>query len=150
MAHLQYEQRYTISLLLKAGKGINEIARILGRSASVISREIKRNSSPKTHLYNAKRAQLRSYERKKNRLYFRRLTPDMICMIEDKLKQDYSPEQIVGQASKQGVACVSITTIYNYIEQDKLNKDSKKLLYKHLRCHTRKYIKRGTPKTGQG
>lgn len=150
MAHLQYEQRYTISVLLKKGKGVNEIARLLDRSPSVISREIQRNSSPKTRLYNFKPAQLRSDQRKHKRSYFRRLTPAVISFIEEKLREDYSPEQIVGYALKQGIACVSVPTIYNYMETDKLNPDSKKQLYKHLRCHTRKYIKRGTPQTGQG
>lgn len=150
MAHLQYEQRYAISVLQKSGKGVNEIARLLARSPSVISREIKRNSSPKTKLYNAKPAQLRSEERKKNRLYFRRLTPSVVSFIEEKLEEDYSPEQIVGYAKNKGIPCVSVPTIYKYIETDKLDPASQKRLYKHLRCHTRKYVKRGTPQTGQG
>jgi len=150
MAHLQYEQRYAISVLLKAGKGVNEIARLLGRSASVISREIKRNSSEKVRIYNPGPAQLRADERKKNRPHYKRLTESVVSYIEGRLKEDYSPEQIVGYAKLQGIDCVSITTIYKYIENDKQDPDSNKQLYKHLRCHTRKYIKRGTPKTGQG
>ena len=150
MAHLQYEQRYTISVLLKSGKGVNYIARLLGRSPGVISREISRNSSAKTRLYNPVPAQQRADDRKKNRTCYKRLTQSVISYIEEKLEEDYSPEQIVGYAKLHGIECVSIPTIYKYIEEDKLNPDSKKQLYKHLRCHTRKYIKRGTPKTGQG
>lgn len=150
MAHLQYEQRYTISVLLKAGKGINEISRMLDRSPSVISREICRNSSAKTHLYNPLPAQHRADERKSRHRCVRRLNESVISLIEDKLNQDYSPEQIVGYARREGIECVSIPTIYKYIQLDKQNLTSGKQLYKHLRCHTRKYIKRGTPKTGQG
>lgn len=150
MAQLQFEQRYIVSLLLKRGNGINEIARTLGRSPSVISREVKRNSSPITRQYNPLPAQQRATIRKVNRPYFRRLTADVISLIEEKLSEDYSPEQIVGYADSHGIDCVSVTTIYKYIRQDKANTESGKQLYKHLRCHSRKYVKKGTPKTGQG
>lgn len=36
MAHLTHEQRYTISVLLKAEKNKNEIAEIIGKHPSVI------------------------------------------------------------------------------------------------------------------
>ena len=42
--HLNINERIVIAQLKKSGISINEIARHLGRSASTISREIKRNS----------------------------------------------------------------------------------------------------------
>ena len=35
------------------------------------------------------------------------------------LKKDYSPEQIVGVAKKEAIACVSIERIYQFIWDDK-------------------------------
>ena len=42
--HLTREQRYQISALLQAGHSQKEIAELLGKDKSVISRELKRNS----------------------------------------------------------------------------------------------------------
>jgi IS30 family transposase len=41
--HLTQEQRYQISALLQAKKGMSEIARIIGCHKSTVSREIRRN-----------------------------------------------------------------------------------------------------------
>ena len=41
--HLTREQRYQISALLQAGHSQKEIAEIVGKDKSVISRELKRN-----------------------------------------------------------------------------------------------------------
>ncbi|NLI71296.1 MAG: helix-turn-helix domain-containing protein [Bacteroidales bacterium] len=55
--HLTREQRYTISVLLKQGYSQSFIAKTIGKDRSVISREIKRNSSDKRGVYNYKTAQ---------------------------------------------------------------------------------------------
>ena len=41
--HLTREQRYQISALLQAGHSQKEIAEVIGKDKSVISRELKRN-----------------------------------------------------------------------------------------------------------
>ncbi|MDR2120426.1 MAG: helix-turn-helix domain-containing protein, partial [Tannerella sp.] len=41
---LTREQRYEIEVLLRAGKKQKEIAELVGKDKSVISRELKRNS----------------------------------------------------------------------------------------------------------
>ena len=45
--HLTREQRYTISCLHKQGCAQQEIAETIGKDKSVISRELKRNATPK-------------------------------------------------------------------------------------------------------
>ena len=53
--HLTNAQRYTISVMYQKGHSQKEIAVVLAKCKSVISREIKRNTNPKTgkyhHLY---------------------------------------------------------------------------------------------------
>ncbi|WP_084163981.1 helix-turn-helix domain-containing protein, partial [Olivibacter sitiensis] len=46
-SHLTLEQRYEIQAYRASGKKISEIAVIIGRDKSVVSREVKRNSNPK-------------------------------------------------------------------------------------------------------
>lgn len=43
--HFTIDERICIENLLKNGKNISEIARVLGRNKSSVSREIKRNSN---------------------------------------------------------------------------------------------------------
>jgi len=43
--HLSQEERGAIEKLLEAGHGIREIARLLNRNASTISREVKRGTT---------------------------------------------------------------------------------------------------------
>ena len=60
--HLTREQRYQISALLQAGHSQKEIAEIVGKDKSVISRELKRNRG--RHGYHAGLAQEMADERK--------------------------------------------------------------------------------------
>jgi IS30 family transposase len=57
MSHFFYEQRYSIEILLKAGKSQTEIGKIISVDKSVISREIRRNRDERNCLYKAKLAQ---------------------------------------------------------------------------------------------
>jgi len=54
--HLTIEERACIALYIKEGKGVTEIARLVGRSKSTISRELRRNPS-RDEGYNAIGAQ---------------------------------------------------------------------------------------------
>ena len=54
--HFTLTERYSLQQLLNEGKSFREIARILGRSPSTISREVKRNWSKKKNRYNPWRA----------------------------------------------------------------------------------------------
>ena len=63
------------------------------------------------------------------------------------LKNDYSPEQIVGRAKLKGENCVSHKTIYRFIWKDKNNGGT---LYEHLRRKGRRYRKIGKLKDSRG
>ena len=63
---INYEQRVLISHYLKEGKNQSEIGRLLSKDRSVISREIRRNSSSGSYqLYTPKQAQNRTEIRSK-------------------------------------------------------------------------------------
>ena len=60
---LTQEERYQIEALMKAGKSLSEIAHILERSKSTISREVRRNAGLKG--YRPKQAHRFAMERRK-------------------------------------------------------------------------------------
>jgi IS30 family transposase len=58
MAHLTLEQRYKIEAYRNAGSRISEIAQLVDKDKSVISREIKRNCDQRSGIYKAVLARL--------------------------------------------------------------------------------------------
>jgi IS30 family transposase len=109
------EERSQIWALLQAGKGNNEIARLLGRNKSTISREISRNRGRRGYRW-----------RQANRLAIararrpgpRRFTEAVKLDVEEKLHQGWTPEMICGRAALEGRAHVSKETVYKYIYAD--------------------------------
>ena len=134
---LTREQRYQISALRQAGHSQKEIAGIIGKDKSVISRELKRNSGK--HGYYPALAQEMADERKERLRRPRKFT-DVVRkrVLHDLCEEQYSPEQIVGLARREGREMVSHTRIYQFIREDK---ESGGKLYLHLR-HKLKHRKR--------
>jgi transposase, IS30 family len=97
--HLHNDERDEIAFMLSVGYTKKEIATRLKRHPSTISREIKRNGSPKNDTrYRANRAQMRADERKKfshkkQRLKNKKIKGYVIKM----LTLNYTPEQIAGR-----------------------------------------------------
>ena len=147
MSHLTYEQRYAISVMLKSKYRQKQIAEAIDKDKSVVSREIARNCDKRNGNYDADLAE-RKYEKRRDskpkKVHF---TAEIREMVEDKLAKKYSPEQIVGVAKKQGVACVSHERIYQHIWKDKRKKGN---LYDHLRTKGKRYRKRGAAKDSRG
>ena len=137
-SHLTPEQRYTIEMMLRIGKKQSEIAMVIDKDKSVISREIKRNSL-KRGGYNAKFAQMVCDERKERFKRNRGFTPEIRKNVEDLLtKEQWSPKQIVGNARRLGLPMVSHETIYRHVREDRASGGD---LYKNLR-HALKHRKR--------
>lgn len=147
MSQITLEQRYEISSLYKSGKTQDYIANSIGVHKSTISRELKRNSDKRSGDYRAKLAERKCRERHANKPKKVYLSEDIKEVIESLIKEDYSPEQVVGYCKKNGLDCVSTETIYLHIWRDKKNKG---LLYRHLRRKGRKYKKRGAINNGRG
>ena len=137
-SHLTSEQRYQIQALLAVGTKQKEIAILIEKDKSVVSREIKRNKRPKGH-YNAKHAQELCTIRKERLKRPRKLTEAMKNKIVSELEQEqYSPKQIKGKADRLGIPMVSHERIYQLIRADK---EKGGTLYKHTR-HRLKHRKR--------
>lgn len=147
MGHLTLEQRYKIEAYKNLGKGVSEIADYIGRDKSVVSREIKRNSDGRSGLYKAELAQRKSEQRHQYKAKYQRFNQEVERNVLHYLKQDFSPEQIVGRAAIEGKVVVSHERIYQYIWKDKRAGGK---LYKHLRNKGKKYRKRIHSKDNRG
>ena len=147
MAHITVEQRYTISSMLKTGYSPSEIAKTIEKDKSVVSRELKRNSDARSGEYRSDLAQRKAIQRHKTKPKRIRFTDQVKTNVDKLLKEDYSPDQVVGTLKKQGKDYVSHERIYQYIWQDKKQKGE---LYLHLRNQGRKYRKRGHQKDKRG
>lgn len=103
---LSIEERESIEGYVKAGKSLRFMAENLGRSASTISRELKRNDHW-PHSYVAQLAQNR-WEARRKRATHALQSDAARAYVTEKLKDKKSPEQIsamMRQENKSFYAC---------------------------------------------
>jgi len=120
--HKRYQQlglkeREVIDVMRRAGRSIREMAQVLGRNASSISRELRRNSSTIYGSYLDHNAQLRADNRRSRASHRMRLKSDGVReYVTSKLKEDWSPEQIAGRIGidHPGLS-ISHEAIYQYV-----------------------------------
>jgi len=141
---LTQEERYQIYALKKAGHDQAEIAELLERDKSIISRELRRNRGLKG--YRPQQAHNLALRRRYDKAQPRIGNP-VWQLVEALIRDEWSPEQIVGRvAMEQGVS-ISHEWIYQYVYADKHSGSD---LYRCLRCQKvrRKrygiYSRRGT------
>lgn len=118
MKHIIIEQRYQIEAYLKVGKSKDFIARELNLHRSTVFREIQRNKT-KAGKYSAKLAHEYSADRKDRFVANRKFTQEIQRFVEQRLKEYWSPEQIVGYCKANGIEMVSTERIYQHIRTDK-------------------------------
>ncbi|MEI6866262.1 helix-turn-helix domain-containing protein, partial [Flavicella sp.] len=107
MTHITQAQRYTICCLLKQGYNQVEIAVTIGKDKTVISKEIKRNSDKRNGVYKHELAQIKYTKGQKEKPKRKRFTKDIQQVTELLLRDDYSPEQVVGHLKNLGKETVS-------------------------------------------
>lgn len=115
-SHFSIEERIAIKHLLAKGVSIRQIARELGRSASSVSREIRRNSGePNAYgeSYTVNRAEKFHRERASKAHNIVRFPLEVIQTIERRIGETWSPEQIAAFYKGQGFPCSK--TIYKWI-----------------------------------
>lgn len=135
---LTQEERYQIHALMKAGHNQTEIAKVLGRHKSTISREIRRNRGLRG--YRPKQAQRLSSERRQAKVK-PRISIAHWALVENLLKEDRSPEQVsLWLRSVKGVQ-IYHEWIYQYVLQDKSLGGG---LHRHLRCQKRRRKRYGS------
>jgi IS30 family transposase len=147
---LAIEEREAIQLGLWEGKSIRSIAFKLGRSPSTVSREISKNAPPEQRRYAPRLAHKRAKEKIKKRGQRRRLKDDFILTyVVEKLKEDYSPEQIAGRLKLEHPKyLISHEAIYQFIYSQYLREgygaccglDLRKYLKRKHKVRKRKYI----------
>ena len=145
--HLTCEQRCQIYALLQSGHSQAHIARQIGVDPSTISRELVRNTGARG--YRFKQAHEKASQRRQEASDKpRKMTPDLVELIEEKLTQEqWSPDQISGRLAKDGVAFISHERIYQHVWKDKKDGGT---LYLHLRHSGKKYNRRKGKNSGRG
>jgi IS30 family transposase len=128
---LTQEQRYQISVLLKIGQNQTEIAEMIGKHKSTISRELRRNRGQRG--YRPRQAYEMSLNRRKKAKP--RIQEATWTLIESKLQEEWSPEQVSDWLKQNTDIQVSHERIYLHIYVDKRAGGS---LHKHLRCQKKR------------
>ena len=142
--HLQDFERDEILSLLSQKLSLKDIGVRIGRHPSTISRELKRNGSPKYKTeYRPHRAQMRADERKKKSHQKKRLKNDKIRdYVEQKLKCGWTPEIISGRIRFELPGCyINHESIYMYIYTER--RDLIKYLPRGHRKRRKRAIKQG-------
>jgi len=134
--HFTQEQRVELSLLIHLGHTQRSAALVLGVSPSTVCRELKRNAragggyhaASARVLHRARRAVANSLRQKLLRY------PKLAAVVERKLVDNYSPEQVVGWLRSSGAKLrISVQTIYDWVYQHARH------LLEHLHCRKGKY-----------
>ena len=135
---LTQDQRYQIYAFVKANWTQLAIALEVGVHPSTISRELSRNRGCRG--YRPKQADQLAQARKPNHITIR-IEPQTWTLIESRLRQDWSPEQISGWLFKEQRIQVSHERIYQHIYANKLRGGT---LFKHLRCRKKRRKRYGS------
>ena len=135
---LTQEERYQIEALLKMGHHQSEIAVVLKRHKSTISREVRRNRGLRG--YRPKQAQHRALARREAKAK-PRIAPGTWEWVESLLREEWSPEQVSGWLSMEQGLHVSHEWIYQYVYADKRRGGD---LHAHLRYQKRRRKRYGS------
>jgi IS30 family transposase len=134
---LTREQRYQIYALLKAGHNQTEIAHFIKVHKSTVSRELRRNRGLKG--YRPKQAHQFALNRRKKARY--RIEASTWILIEELIRQDWSPEQVSDWLRENYDLQISHEWIYQYILMDKHAGGD---LHRHLRCQKKRRKRYGS------
>jgi IS30 family transposase len=132
MQHFTLTKRKILSELLQQGESYREIRKVINKSISSISDEINNNGGRRN--YDPHKAHERALKNKMERKKRKKLeiSEGLKGYVIEKLREDWSPEQIAGELRKQAQekTVISTETIYQFI----YSKEGKRLkLWKHLR-----------------
>lgn len=132
--HLNINERTVIAQLKKSGVSIREIGRLIHRSPSTISRELKRNSHQTGNnqyhatIYNPANAQ-RKYKNRKSHCGRKQISDThTLQYVKEKIECHWSPEQIYNRIT-EGCWTPSTSTIYRMIQRKQIGS----ITMRHLR-----------------
>lgn len=133
------QERYALAVLYRQGQSLRAIAVALGRSASTLSRELRRNATRYDGSYRFQLAQHYANGRRSRSRRNTQFTAAQWAFVEELLREDWSPEQIVGWCARFRLLSISHETIYRRIWADKRRGGT---LHTHLRILTKNLRKR--------
>ena len=116
--HLRLEERERLAALKGEGLSLRAIARQLGRAASTISRELRRNALPKGG-YLPAHAEGCYLERRQRPALVER-DAKLGRFVRERLLEGWTPEQIAGwlkRGEERGLGTVSTETIYAFVHR---------------------------------
>jgi transposase, IS30 family len=135
---LTSEERYALSTLRKQGFSQAYIARALGRHRSTIGREIQRNARRDGGYRPFTASEMARGRRSRSRRNWHFTERDW-SLVNQKLEELWSPEQISGRLARLGVLTISHETIYRYVWDDRSRGGS---LHRFLRAAPKRRRKR--------
>jgi len=142
-SHFKPFQRNELSALLRAGLTQKEAAELLGKTASAVCQELKRNPSSNKTGYDAGEAKKNTIRKRiEANQRFKKIENNVWLKnyIVRKTKKYWSPEQIAGRLKKlypeNKLRHVGKDSIYKFIYGKRKN------LVKYLRCQKGKYRRR--------
>ena len=139
-AQITLEERYAISALRKLGYKNAAIARELGRHRCTIGREVRRNAwRTDGRSYWVDKAQSYTNERRRASRRTTQFTAAQWALVESALREDWSPEQVVGWFARFKILAISHETIYRHIWVDQQHGGT---LHVHLRRANKPFRKR--------
>ena len=144
-AHLAQEERYQIRAMLDADCTIRDIARVLGRCAGTISRELSRNRGLRG--YRPGQADRFASERAAASRCRHRITTRQWTEISRLIRLDWSPEQISARAALEDSLDISPEWIYQFVYADKAVGGD---LWRHLRCQRKRRKRYGSGRERRG
>ncbi|WP_433012299.1 IS30 family transposase [Kribbella sp. CA-294648] len=96
--YLDRDERYELARLQEAGVSLREIGRRMGRSASTISRELKRNRDPRAGAYQPERANAMAWQRQRRPKSSKLARcPVLRATVQKMLDKRYSPDEVAGR-----------------------------------------------------
>src|SRR5918998_6195047 len=116
--HLRLEERERLAVLKAEGLSLRAIARGLGRAASTVSRELRRNALPKGGSLPV-HAEGCYLERRRRPAVLER-DAKLARFVRERLLEGWTPEQIAGwlkRGQERGLRAVSTETVYAFIHR---------------------------------
>ena len=131
--HFTAKERHTLMFLLQMNLSFREIGRRLGRHHTTVSREVSRNARKIGCYWDEAAHYYGSDRRRQPRHEIKRSNKDLLNYVEEKLREDWSPETISSRLEidypRDQTMRISTEYIYQWVYRD--YKQGGKL-YRHL------------------
>ena len=144
--HLTCAERCRTCAPRKGGLSVSGVAQQLGRPRSTVSREVRRNGGGRGQRH--KQAQRKPDARRRGASSVpRKMTPGPWAMVEERLAEGWSPEQVSGRLRLEGHPMAGRQWIYRHVWTDRKAGGG---LWRHLRRRGKKPNRKGGSHAGRG